>query len=126
MCIFNVGTWEDLLTRKGRSFYDEKRFQFNLSGIKYKKDKIIVSDLSENNVVRFISISKKKEGFFVNYRVKGTVGGTTFSSSICVDLAESGFDESEPLEKIIEECARVAVREFEKTKFKFERAILSS
>ena len=77
-------------------------------------------DLAENNLVKFISISKKKTGLFANFRVKGLKGGATFSSSISVDVGQANVDASEPLEKIIAECARIAVREFEKTKFEFD------
>lgn len=67
-------------------------------------------DIAENHVVRFISIAKKKTGFFANFRVKGIKGGTTISSSISVDIGQLNIDISEPLEKIIEECGRAAVR----------------
>jgi hypothetical protein len=82
--------------------------------------RVSVSDMSQHNVVRFISITKKKEGFFANFRVKGLLGGASFSSAISVDVMQTGLDLTESLEKIIEECARIAVREFEKSKFKFE------
>lgn len=76
-------------------------------------------DLAENNVVRFISITKRKNGLFANYKVKGVKGGATFSSSIAVDVLQANVDASEPLEKIISECAHIAVRMFE-TKVQFE------
>jgi hypothetical protein len=76
-------------------------------------------DLAQNNLVRFISITKKKEGFFANFRVKGIKGGATFSSSISVDINQVEVDASDSLEKIIAECARVAVR-LSETKFQFE------
>jgi hypothetical protein len=76
-------------------------------------------DIVENNVVRFISITKKKEGMFANFRVKGMKGGVTFSSSLCVDISQANVDASDSLEKIIAECARIAVRMFE-TKVQFE------
>lgn len=80
-------------------------------------------DAVDNNVVKFISISKKKDGrIFANYRVKGEKGGATFSSTIAVDVSEANVDAADPLEKIIEECGRIAVREFEKTKLRFEIA----
>lgn len=77
-------------------------------------------DTGENNVVKFISITKKKEGLFANFRVKGIKGGATFSSSISVDIGEANVDASEPLEKIIEEAVKVAIREFEKSKLRFD------
>lgn len=77
-------------------------------------------DHSENNLVKFISITKKKEGLFANFRVKGIKGGATFSSSISVDIGEANVDASEPLDKIIEESVKVAIREFEKSKLRFD------
>ncbi len=76
-------------------------------------------DLAENNVVRFISITKKKDGLFANFRVKGMKGGATFSSSISVDLGQANVDASATLEEIIASCAKIAVRMFE-TKLQFE------
>lgn len=76
-------------------------------------------DLAENNVVRFISITKKKDGMFANFRVKGMKGGASFSSSISVDISQADVDASDTLEKIISVCARIAVRMFE-TKLQFE------
>lgn len=76
-------------------------------------------NIAENNLVRFISISKKKNGMFANFRVKGMKGGATFSSSISVDISQASVDASDPLEKIIEECGRIVVRMSE-TKLQFE------
>jgi hypothetical protein len=76
-------------------------------------------DIAENNLVRFISITKKKDGMFANFRVKGMKGGATFSSSISVDINQTKVDASEPLEKIIAECGRIAVKMSE-TKLQFE------
>lgn len=78
-------------------------------------------DIAENNLIRFINITKKKEGLFANFKVKGVKGGTSFSASISVDIAAVEVDLSEDnLEKIIEQCARVAVKEFKKAEFQFE------
>jgi hypothetical protein len=74
-----------------------------------------MTDLAENYIVRFINIAKKKDGMFANYKVKGIKGGTTFSTSISVDLSAAEMDPSHTLEKIIEHCARMAVREFKKS-----------
>jgi hypothetical protein len=76
-------------------------------------------NIAENNLVRFISITKKKDGLFANFRVKGMKGGTTFSSSISVDINQANVSAGDPLEKIIEECGRIAVRMSE-TKLQFE------
>lgn len=79
-----------------------------------------MTNLADNYIVRFISISKKKDGMFANYRVKGIKGGTTFSTSITVDISAAEVDPSDTLEKIIEDCARLAVREFKKSDLQFE------
>ena len=80
-----------------------------------------MKDLAENNLIRFINITKKKEGLFVNFRVKGIRGGMTFSASISVDLSAAEVDPTkDPLETIIEQCSRIAVREFKKTELQFE------
>ena len=76
-------------------------------------------NLAENNVVRFISVVKKKTGLFVNFRVKGIKGGATISSSISVDASQAEVDWTDPLEKIIEACAKIALRMFE-ARFQFE------
>ena len=80
-----------------------------------------MKNMVENNLIRFINITKKKDGMFANFKVKGIKGGTSFSASISVDLAAVEIDlASDNLEKIIEECARVAVKEFKKAEFQFE------
>lgn len=76
-------------------------------------------DIAENNLVRFISITKKKEGMFANFRVKGMRGGATFNSSISVAIDQANVNAADPLEKIIAECGRIAVRMSE-TKLQFE------
>lgn len=78
-----------------------------------------MNSLAENNVVRFISVVKKKTGLFVNFRVKGIKGGATISSSISVDASQAEVDWTDPLEKIIESCAKIALRMFE-SRFQFE------
>jgi len=79
-----------------------------------------MKNIAENNLIRFINISKKKDGMFANFKVKGIKGGTTFSASISIDIAAAEVDPSDTLEKIIEDCARIAVRDFTKTEFQFE------
>lgn len=80
-----------------------------------------MKNIVENNLVRFINITKKKAGMFANFRVKGIKGGTSFSASISVDLAAVEVDPAaDALEKIIEESARMAVKEFKKSDFQFE------
>ena len=79
-----------------------------------------MKDISENNLVRFKNISKKKDGIFANFKVKGIRNGTAFSASIAVDLDAADVHAGDPLEKIIEECARIGVKEFQKSEFLFE------
>lgn len=80
-----------------------------------------MKNMSENNLVRFINISKKKDGLFANFRVKGLRGGVLFSASIAVDMSACNVDpSSDSLEKIIDECAKLALREFKKTELQFE------
>ncbi|MBA3815005.1 MAG: hypothetical protein H0X29_00480 [Parachlamydiaceae bacterium] len=80
-----------------------------------------MKNIAENNMIRFINITKKKDGIFANFKVKGIKGGTSFSSSISVDLSSVELDiSSDNLEKIIEACAREAVKEYKKAEFQFE------
>jgi hypothetical protein len=80
-----------------------------------------MKNIADNNVIRFINITKKKEGLFANFKVKGIKSGVSFSASIAVDVASVEVDLAEDnLEKIIEECARVAGKEFKKAEFQFE------
>lgn len=79
-----------------------------------------MKNIAENNLIRFTNISKKKEGIFANFKVKGVRGGTFFSASISVDIAAAEVHAGDSLEKIIEECARIGVREFKKAEFQFE------
>lgn len=77
-------------------------------------------DPTENNVIRFINISRKKDGIYANFKVKGQKGGTTLTASISVDIAVAEVDPGDPLEKIIEECAKMAVREVRRSEYSFE------
>ncbi len=79
-----------------------------------------MKNIAENNLIRFINITKKKDGLFANFKVKGLRGGTSFTASISVDLAAAEVESSDPLEKIIEDCARMAVKEFKKSEMQFE------
>ncbi len=77
-------------------------------------------DLAENCVIRFINISRKKDGIYANFKVKGERGGVTFAASISVEISTAEVDPGDPLEKIIEESAKMAVREFKRADFCFE------
>lgn len=79
-----------------------------------------MKNLAEKNLIRFINITRKKEGIFANFKVKGIKGGTSFSASIIVDISAAEVDPADPLEKIIEECARMAVKEFKTSELQFE------
>jgi len=79
-----------------------------------------MQDLAENNLVRFKNISKKKEAIYANFKVKGTRAGVNFSASISVDISAAEVHAGDILEKIIEECARIGVKEFRKAEFQFE------
>lgn len=76
-------------------------------------------NIAENNLVRFTSVTKKKEGLFANFRVKGVKGGATYSFSISVDINQANVHAGDPLERIIDECGRIAARMSE-TKLQFE------
>ena len=39
-------------------------------------------NLAENNLIRFINITKKKDGMFANFKVKGIKGGAALAASI--------------------------------------------
>ncbi|MCB1181751.1 MAG: hypothetical protein KDK55_07020 [Chlamydiia bacterium] len=79
-----------------------------------------MEDIAENNLIRFKNISKKKEGMFANFKVKGIKGGATFTASIAVDIDAANVNPGDSLETIIEECARIGVKEFKKSEFRFE------
>lgn len=77
--------------------------------------------LADNFVIRFLKITKKKDGIFADFKVKGVRGGVCFTASISVDLLGAGLDPAEdPVEKIVEVCAKIAVKEFRKAEFQFE------
>lgn len=76
--------------------------------------------LSDNNVIRFVNISKRKGGIFANFRVKGIRAGVVFGASISVDIAAADLGPEDRLEKIIEECARIGIAQFKRAEFQFE------
>ena len=79
-----------------------------------------MKDLAENNLIRFKNISRKKDAIYANFKVKGVRGGVNFSASITVDISAAEVHAGDVLEKIIEECARIGVKEFRKAEFQFE------
>jgi hypothetical protein len=79
-----------------------------------------MKDLVENNLIRFTNVTRKKEALFANFKVKGIRNGVVFSATIAVDVTELELNAGDPLEKIIEDCARHGVKEFKKADFQFE------
>ena len=79
-----------------------------------------MKNLAENNLIRFINLTRKKDGIFANFKAKGVRGGTVFTASISVDIAAAEVDPQDPLEKIIEQSAKMAVDEFKRTEMQFE------
>ena len=79
-----------------------------------------MKDLAENNLVKFKNVTKKKDSIYANFKVNGVRAGVTFSASIAVDIAAAEVHPGDVLEKIIEECARIGVGEFQKAEFQFE------
>jgi hypothetical protein len=79
-----------------------------------------MEDLTENNLIRFKNISRKKDSIYANFKVKGLRAGVNFSASIQVDISAAEVHPGDVLEKIIEECARIGVKEFKNAEFQFE------
>ena len=79
-----------------------------------------MKNINENNLIRFTKITKKKEGMFANFKAKGVQGGTSFTATIAVDLDAAEVDPADSLEKIIEECARIAEKDIKKSELQFE------
>lgn len=77
-------------------------------------------DLAENNLIRFKNLSRKKEAIYANFKVKGIRAGVNFTASISVDIAAAEVHPGDVLEKIIEECARIGVKEFKQADFEYE------
>jgi hypothetical protein len=75
----------------------------------------------ELNLIRFINVTRKKEGLFANFRVKGVRGGMTFKASLSVDISACNVDPADDsLEKLIEACAAYVVKEMKRIDFQFE------
>ena len=51
-----------------------------------------MKNLAENNLIRFINLTRKKDGMFANFKAKGMRGGTVFTASISVDIAAAEVD----------------------------------
>ncbi|MEI6242548.1 MAG: hypothetical protein WCP39_03990 [Chlamydiota bacterium] len=79
-----------------------------------------MDNLAENYLIRFKNLTKKKEAIFANFQVKGIRSGVTISAAISVDISALDLHAGDVLEKIIEECAKRALKEFKKSDFQFE------
>ena len=79
-----------------------------------------MNTLADNNVIKFINVNKKKDGMFANFKAKGIRGGVSFTASIAVDISSSQVDPADPLEKIIESCAKTVEKELRRSEFQFE------
>lgn len=79
-----------------------------------------MDDLTDNNIIRFKNISRKKDAIFANFKVTGLRTGVNFSANIQVDISAAEVHPGDVLEKIIEECARIGVKEFKNAEFQFE------
>lgn len=79
-----------------------------------------MKDLIENNLIRFVNISRKKDALYANFRVKSLHNGVVCSASISVDISSLELHPGDSLEKIVEECARHGVKEYKKAESQFE------
>lgn len=79
-----------------------------------------MKNLAENNVIRFVNVTRKKDAIYANFRVKGLRNGVVFSASISVDINSLELHPGDTLEKIVEESARHGVKEFKKADLQFE------
>ncbi|MDN3508351.1 MAG: hypothetical protein P0S94_05470 [Simkaniaceae bacterium] len=76
--------------------------------------------LTDNNLVKFKNVTRQKETMIANFKVKGIRRGVTITASIAVDIAAAELHPGEPLENIIEESARIGIRELQNAEFEFE------
>ena len=51
-----------------------------------------MQNLVENNVIRFINVTRRKDGIFANFKIKGQKGGTLFTVSISIDISAAEVD----------------------------------
>lgn len=79
-----------------------------------------MKNLAENNLIRFVNITRKKDAIHANFKVKGLKNGVVFSASIAVDISALELHPGDTLEKIVEECARHGIKEFKKSEIQFE------
>lgn len=79
-----------------------------------------MKDLAENNLIRFVNVTRKKGAIYANFKVNGLRNGVILSASVSVDISALELHQGDSLEKIIENCARHGLKEFKKAEFQFE------
>ncbi len=79
-----------------------------------------MENLAENNLIRFKNISRKKDSIYANFSVKCIRAGIILTANISVDIAALEMHPGDTLEKIIENSAKIALREIKKAEFQFE------
>ncbi len=70
-----------------------------------------MKNLAENNLVRFLSIVRKKDGLYAKFKVCGIREGTTINTSVLLSIDAAGMDPTKSLEEIIEACGKRAAKD---------------
>ena len=81
---------------------------------------LTMDDLAENNLIKFRNISRKKDAIYANFKVKGIRRGVEFSASISVDISAAEMHPGETVENIVQNCAKIGIKEFKNADFEFE------
>jgi hypothetical protein len=81
---------------------------------------LTMDDLAENNLIKFTNISRKKDAIYANFKVKGIRRGVEFSASISVDISAAEMHPGETVENIVQNCAKIGIKEFKNADFEFE------
>lgn len=76
--------------------------------------------LEDNNILRFVNISKKKSAIVANFKMKGLRRGVTYSATLSVDITALNIDLDKPLEEIISLSAKEAIKQFTQAEVLFE------
>ncbi|MEL7431028.1 MAG: hypothetical protein AAGI90_00660 [Chlamydiota bacterium] len=79
-----------------------------------------MNDLTENNVIRFKHISRKKESFYAHFQVKAERNGVIISATLTVDISAHEFHLGDVMEKIITECAKIGLKELKRADYTLE------
>lgn len=79
-----------------------------------------MKNLEENNLIKFKNLTRKKETIMANFKVKGLRKGVEFTASISVDISAAEMHPGETVENIVEQCAKIGLREFKDAAFEFE------